>query len=43
VAIFPSDQYMLLAIMTGISVAASLLGIRKAVGVDPTTALGGGA
>ncbi len=43
VAIYPSDQYVLLLLMTGISVAASLLGIRKAVGVDPTTALGGGA
>ncbi len=43
VAIFPSDQYGLLAVMAGISVAASLLGIRKAVRVDPTTALGGGA
>ena len=43
VAIFPSDQYTLLAVMAGISVAASLLGIRRALGVDPTTALGGGA
>ncbi len=43
VAIFPLDQYVLLGVMTGISVAASLLGIRKAVRVDPSTALGGGA
>ena len=43
VAIFPQDQYVLLAVMMGISFAASLLGIRKAVRVDPATALGGGA
>jgi putative ABC transport system permease protein len=37
-----SDQYVLLGIVTGICVIASLLGISKALRVDLTTALGGG-
>lgn len=40
--ILASDQYVLLAIVLGICVLASLLGISKALRVDPTTALGGG-
>jgi len=43
VAIFPGDQVTLLGVMTGISVLASVMGIRKAMRVDPATALGGGA
>ena len=43
VAILPFDQYVLLGIVVGICVAGSFLGIRKALSVDPTTALGGGA
>jgi putative ABC transport system permease protein len=42
VVIVASDQYILLGIVTGICVLASLLGISKALHVDPTTALGGG-
>jgi putative ABC transport system permease protein len=42
VLIVASDQYVLLGIVTGICVVASLLGISKALRVDPTTALGGG-
>jgi ABC-type antimicrobial peptide transport system permease subunit len=41
--IVPFDQYALLAIVMVICVLASLLGISKALRVDPTTALGGGA
>jgi putative ABC transport system permease protein len=43
VAILPLDQGVLLAILVSICVLASLLGIRRALHVDPTTALGGGA
>lgn len=43
VAILPFDQGVLLAIVVSICVVASLLGIRRALHVDPTTALGGGA
>ena len=43
VAILPFDQYILLGIVVGICVLASVLGIRRALSVDPTTALGGGA
>lgn len=43
VAILPFDQYVLLGIVIIICVLASLLGIRRALGIDPTTALGGGA
>jgi len=42
VAILPFDQYVLLGIVVGICVVASGLGIRRALRVDPTTALGGG-
>jgi len=42
VAIVPFDQYVLLAIVAGICLLASVLGIRRALAVDPTTALGGG-
>lgn len=37
-----SDQYVLLAIVVAICVLASLLGIVRALRVDPTTALAGG-
>lgn len=43
VAILPFDQYILLGIVVGICLLASVLGIRRALSVDPTTALGGGA
>ncbi|MEK7443926.1 MAG: ABC transporter permease [candidate division NC10 bacterium] len=43
VAILPLDQYVLLGIVLVICVLASLLGIRRALSVDPTTALAGGA
>ncbi|HEU5393349.1 MAG TPA: ABC transporter permease [Candidatus Methylomirabilis sp.] len=43
VAILPFDQYVLLGIVVGICLLASVLGIRRALSVDPTTALGGGA
>jgi putative ABC transport system permease protein len=43
VLIVASDQYVLLGIVVAICVVASLLGIGKALRVDPTTALGGGA
>jgi putative ABC transport system permease protein len=43
VVIVAFDQYVLLGIVVGICVLASLVGIWKAVRVDPTTALGGGA
>jgi putative ABC transport system permease protein len=40
--ILASDQYVLLGIVLGICVVASLLGISKALRVDVGTALGGG-
>jgi putative ABC transport system permease protein len=43
IAILPFDQYVLLGIVLSICVLASLLGIRRALRVDPTAALGGGA
>jgi putative ABC transport system permease protein len=43
VAILPFDQYVLLGIVVGICAVGSFLGIRKALSVDPTIALGGGA
>ena len=43
VVIVAFDQYVLLGIVVLICVLASLVGIWKAVRVDPTTALGGGA
>lgn len=43
VAILPFDQGVLLAIVLSICILASLLGIRRALHVDPTMALGGGA
>ena len=42
VAILPFDQYVLLGIVIIICVLASLLGIRRALGIDPTTASGEG-
>ncbi len=41
VVLFPSDQLVLMAIVGGICVLASLLGIRRALAVDPLQALGG--
>ena len=41
--IVASDQYVLLGIVAGICVVASVLGISKALRVDLATALGGGA
>jgi putative ABC transport system permease protein len=43
IVIVAFDQYVLLGIVMVICVVASLLGISKALRVDPTTALGGGA
>jgi putative ABC transport system permease protein len=43
VAIWAFDQAVLLGIVTVICVLASLLGIRRALSVDPTTAMSGGA
>jgi putative ABC transport system permease protein len=43
VAIWSSDQAILLGIVTAICVLASLLGIRRALHVDPTTAMSGAA
>jgi putative ABC transport system permease protein len=43
VVVVAFDQYVLLGIVVVICVLASLVGIWKAVRVDPTTALGGGA
>jgi putative ABC transport system permease protein len=43
VAILPFDQYILLGIVMIICVLASLFGIRRALRVSPTLALGGGA
>jgi putative ABC transport system permease protein len=43
IVIVAFDQWVLLGIVLGICVVASLVGISKALRVDPTTALGGGA
>lgn len=43
VAILAFDQYVLFGIVVAICVLASLLGIRRALGIDPATAMGGGA
>jgi putative ABC transport system permease protein len=42
IVILASDQYVLLGIVLGICVVASLLGISKALRVEVSTALGGG-
>jgi putative ABC transport system permease protein len=39
----PFDQFVLLGIVVMICVAASGLGVRRALGIDATTAMGGGA
>ena len=41
VVLIPGDQLALLAIVAGICILASLLGIRRALAVDPLQALGG--
>ncbi|MBI1847484.1 MAG: ABC transporter permease [Candidatus Rokubacteria bacterium] len=41
VVLFPSDELMLMAIVGIICILASLLGIRRALAVDPLQALGG--
>jgi putative ABC transport system permease protein len=41
VAIWPGDQTILLGIVLVICVLASLLGIRRALSIDPTTAMSG--
>ncbi|MET0502744.1 MAG: ABC transporter permease [Candidatus Binatia bacterium] len=43
VAVLAFDQYVLLGIVMIICVLASLVGIRRALAIDPTTAMGGGA
>ena len=43
VAILAFDQIILFGIVMAICVLASLLGIRRALAIDPTTAMGGGA
>ena len=43
VVIIAFDQYVLLAIVVAICIAGGLLGVWKALRVDPTVALGGGA
>ena len=43
VAILAFDQSILFGIVMVICVLASLLGIRRALAIDPTTAMGGGA
>lgn len=43
VAILAFDQYVLLGIVVVICVLASVIGIRRALNVDPTIAMGGGA
>jgi putative ABC transport system permease protein len=43
IVIMAFDQGVLLGIVLVICVVASLLGISKALRIDPTTALGGGA
>jgi putative ABC transport system permease protein len=42
-AVLAFDQYVLFGIVLGICVLASAIGIRHALRVDPTTAMGGGA
>jgi putative ABC transport system permease protein len=42
VAVIAFDQAALLVVIVGICLLASLLGIRRAVRIDPATALGGG-
>jgi len=41
VVLVPSDQMLLMAVVGGICVVASVLGIRRALAVDPLQALGG--
>lgn len=43
VAIMTFDQWVLLGIVVVICVLASIIGIRRALHIDPTTAMGGGA
>lgn len=43
VAILAFDQYVLFGIVVAICILASLVGIRRALSIDPTTAMGGGA
>lgn len=43
VVIFVSDQIVVFAMVIGICVAASVIGIRKALRIDATTAMAGGA
>ena len=43
VAVLAFDQYILFGIVMVICVLASLVGIRRALAIDPTTAMGGGA
>jgi putative ABC transport system permease protein len=43
VAIMTFDQTVLLGIVVVICVLASIIGIRRALSIDPTTAMGGGA
>ena len=43
VAILAFDQYVLLGIVLAICVMASMVGIRRALSIDPATAMGGGA
>jgi len=43
VAIAAADQVVLFGIVAAICVLASIVGIRRALAVDPTTAMGGGA
>jgi putative ABC transport system permease protein len=43
VVLLPLDQLVLLGIVVGICLAASLLGVRRALRIDTTTAMGGGA
>jgi putative ABC transport system permease protein len=43
VAIAAGDQAALFGIVAAICVLASIVGIRRALAVDPTTAMGGGA
>jgi putative ABC transport system permease protein len=43
VAVLAVDQYILFGIVMVICVLASLVGIRRALAIDPTTAMGGGA
>jgi putative ABC transport system permease protein len=43
VAVLAFDQYVLFGIVMVICILASLVGIRRALAIDPTTAMGGGA